>query len=244
MVLSLVTTAYVLLVFRKQLKVVKVNKKDISLFKPKSAIRDRQILHFGLPVALLVVGLMIFKEAIYAHTGITLGNATLTLGASFFLMLIFHQNPRNVFHDLIDWEIIFFFIGLFVVVGALEFTRVIDALANILVSVTGGSIVALTFLMAIGSALLFTFIDNVPYNITMVKAIQVMAESGIYVYPLWWALNLGTSIGGAGSPIAAACNVIAFGQVEKEKLPINFLRYLAISLPLVVINSLIAFGII
>lgn len=77
----------------------------------------------------------------------------------------------------------------------------------------------------------------------MVGAIQAMERSGIAVYPLWWALNLGTSIGGAGSPIAAACNVIVFGQAEKEKIHINFLKYLFLALPLVVINALVAFAI-
>jgi Na+/H+ antiporter NhaD/arsenite permease-like protein len=64
----------------------------------------------------------------------------------------------------------------------------------------------------------------------------------MWVYPLWWALNLGTSIGGAGSPIAAACNVIAFGQAEKEKFHVAFGKYLLIAMPLVVINSLVTFA--
>jgi Na+/H+ antiporter NhaD/arsenite permease-like protein len=78
----------------------------------------------------------------------------------------------------------------------------------------------------------------------MVAAIQAMEKAGIAVYPLWWALNLGTSIGGAGSPIAAACNVIAFGQAEKEGYHVSFSKYLKLGIPLVLINSLITFGII
>lgn len=244
LVLSLVSMAYTLFVFRKDLKKVKVSKNDVALFKPLSAIKNKYILKTGLPVMALVILLMVFKDYIYESTGISIDNATLTIGASFFLMMIYHKKPRNVFRDMVDWEIIFFFIGLFVVVGALEFTHVIDKLAEWLVVMTGGNMISLTLLMTGGSALLSTFIDNVPYNITMVKAIQVMAENGLYVYPLWWALNLGTSIGGAGSPIAAACNVIAFGQAEKDKLHTNFLKYLLMALPLVVINSVVAFLII
>ncbi|MFZ5376758.1 MAG: SLC13 family permease [Patescibacteria group bacterium] len=244
LVLSLVSLIYILAVFRKQLKSVKVSRKNVEFFRPLSALRDKNIMKFGLPVGLGVILLMIFKENIRHWTGITLDNATLTLGAAFFLTMIFHKEPRNVLRDLVDWEIIFFFMGLFVVVGALEFTHVIEALAHGLVQLTGGNITILTLLMTSGSALLSTFIDNVPYNITMVGAIQTMAKQGLFVYPMWWALNLGTSIGGAGSPIAAACNVIVFGQAEKEKLHTNFARFLLYSLPLVVINSLIAFMII
>ena len=76
----------------------------------------------------------------------------------------------------------------------------------------------------------------------MVGAIQAMEASGIAVYPLWWALNLGTSIGGAGSPIAAASNVIAYGQAEKEGIHVSFVKYLILAMPLVIINCLVTFG--
>lgn len=244
LILSVVTLLYVLLVFRKDLNAVTVKKEDVELFNPKAAIKHKDILFIGLPVMILVIILMISKESIFKLTGITLDNATLTIGASFLLMMIFHKKPATVFRNLIDWEILFFFSGLFIVVGALEFTQVIEKLGELLVYITQGNDTALLLLITSGSSFLSTFIDNVPYNITMVGAIQTMAKAGVYVYPLWWGLNLGTSIGGAGSPIAAACNVIALGQAEKEKLHIQFGKYLLFALPLVLINSLIAFGII
>lgn len=244
LVLSVVSTLYVLLAFNKDLNSAKVNPKDVALFDPKKAIQDKYILRVGLPIALVSILVMVFKEKIYTAIGISLDNATVTIAASFLSILIFHKKPRQVFRNLIDWEIIFFFIGLFVVVGALEFTNLISLLAKSLVDITGGNLNMLLGLVTIGSGFISTFIDNVPYNITMVSAIQEMQRSGIWVYPLWWALNLGTSIGGAGSPIAAACNVIAFGQAEKEKIHVNFLKYLMVALPLVLINGLVTFGII
>lgn len=243
LVLSVVSTLYVLLAFHKDFKTAKVNPKDVALFDPKKAIQDKYILRVGLPIALISILVMVFKEKIYEITGISLDNATVTIGASFMSILIFHKKPRQVFRNLIDWEIIFFFIGLFVVVGALEFTHLISALATSLVEMTNGNLNLLLGLVTIGSGFISTFIDNVPYNITMVSAIQEMEKAGLWVYPLWWALNLGTSIGGAGSPIAAACNVIAFGQAEKEKIHVNFLKYLIVALPLVLINTVVAFTI-
>ena len=243
LILSMVTLLYSLFVFRKELAVTKVKKKDVEFFKPVSALKDTVLLIKGLPILFSVILLIIFKEQIHTLTGVTLDNATLTIGGAFLAMMIFHRKPHKVFRDLIDWEIIFFFMGLFIVVGALEFTHVIELLAEQLVHISGGSIPMLTFLITVGSALLSTFIDNVPYNITMVGAIQAMESSGLAVYPLWWALNLGTSIGGAGSPIAAACNVIAFGQAEKEGWKTAFFKYLALALPLVLINSLVAFAV-
>lgn len=243
LLLSVVSLAYTSFVFRKELKAVKINESAVSLFRPVSAIQNKTVLLKGTPILVITILLMVSKEFIFRTFGISLDNATITLSAAFFAMLMFHREPKKVFAELIDWEIIFFFMGLFVVVGALEFTQVIDVLAQLLIKLSGGSVQVLTALIAIGSAFLSTFIDNVPYNITMVGAVQAMEKSGIWVYPLWWALNLGTSIGGAGSPIAAACNVIAFGQAEHEGHHTPFVRYLKLALPLVLINSLVACGV-
>jgi Na+/H+ antiporter NhaD/arsenite permease-like protein len=243
LLLSVVTIAYILLVFRKTLGSIKVEKNAVELFEPKEAIRDKKILWFGTPLLLLTVVLMLFKDYIHNLTGITLDNATITFGASFLAILIFKREPKKIFEKLVDWEIIFFFMGLFVVVGALEFTHLIEILAESLIALTQGNITSLLLFISTGSALISTFIDNVPYNITMVGAIQAMETAGLYVYPLWWGLNLGTSIGGIGSPIAAACNVVAIGQAEKEGIHLKFVKYLALSIPLVIINGLIAFGV-
>lgn len=243
LVLSVSSLVYVLFSFRKELSLAKVNPKDVALFKPASAIRNRTVLYFGLPILIFSILLMIFKEFVAKNFGITLDNATITLGASFLAILIFHQSPKDVFKDLIDWEIIAFFIGLFIIVGALEFTSVIQAMSVYLIELTKGNIGLLLIIISLGIAMLSVFIDNVPLNITMVSAVLSMAKAGINVYPLWWALNLGTSLGGAGSPIAAACNVIAFGQADKENMHVPFKSYLIKGIPLVIINGLITFSI-
>lgn len=243
LVLSVSSLFYVLFSFRKELASSKVNPRDVAMFKPASALKNKTILYFGLPILIFAILLMISKEYIAKNLGITLDNATITLSASFLAILIFHQSPKNVFKDLIDWEIIAFFIGLFIVVGALEFTSVIQVMSIYLIDFTNGNLALLLLIISIGIALLSVFIDNVPLNITMVSAVLSMAKAGINVYPLWWALNLGTSLGGAGSPIAAACNVIAFGQADKENMHVSFRKYLIKGIPLVLVNGLITFAI-
>lgn len=242
--LTPVVLGYTLFIFRKQLAGVSIQFSDVAKFRPEKALKNKLILYKGTPILGLVILLMIFKEQIAHWTGITIDNATVTLGGALVSMLILHREPQKVFKQLIDWEIIFFFMGLFIVVGALEFTEVIQLAAKGLIALVGDNVTLLTLLISTGSGIISTFIDNVPYNITMVAAIQAMEKAGVAVYPLWWALNLGTSIGGTGSPIAAACNVIAFGQAEKEGYKTKFGSYLKMALPLVVINSLITFGLI
>jgi Na+/H+ antiporter NhaD/arsenite permease-like protein len=240
--MSFSSIAYLLLLFRKDLAAVKVSAKDVASFKPASAIKDKKIMAIGLPLLFGSILLMILKETIAKTLGIQIDNASIVLFASFVAMLVFKRNPKEIFEKIVDWEIIFFFMGLFIVIGALEHNGVISALGLYLVEISKGSVPILLFLLTVGSGILSTFIDNVPYNITMVSAVQAMAKAGIAVYPLWWALNLGTSLGGAGSPIGAACNVVAVGIAEKEGKHVKFMKYLMVAFPLVVINALVAFG--
>ena len=242
-ILSITTTVYTLFIFQKPIASAQVSPEDVAQFEPSSAIKDRHILKIGLPILALSIILLITHESLARFTGITLDNATITVTAAFICVLIFKKDIRGIFTNIIDWEIIFFFIGLFIIVGALEHTGVITLLAEYLIKITQGKLSWLLLLTSVGSGAISTFIDNVPYNISMIGAIKVMAESGITVYPLWWALNLGTSIGGAGSPIGAACNVLAFSQAEHEKLPIVFIKYFARAFPLVLINGLITYAI-
>lgn len=244
LVLSVVSLLYTYFVFRKPLKKVEVKQEEVANFNPAAAIKDRKVLYIGIPLLFAAILCMVFKDAIAHLFGIQLDNASIVTFAAFLAVLIFNRDVKEVFKELVDWEILLFFMGLFIVVGSLDQTHVVTALANGLVTLSHGDNIILRFLVTIGSGILSVFIDNVPYNITMVSAIQAMAIKGIYVYPLWWALNLGTSLGGAGSPIGAACNVVALGQAEKEKVHVTFLKYLGVGVPLVLINGLIAFLII
>lgn len=241
-IISVVSIIYLLLIFRKQLAAVVVKTKDVAGFQPASAIKDKRIMAIGLPLLFGSILVMILKEGISSKLGLQVDNASIVLFASFVAMLIFNKSPKEIFEKIVDWEIIFFFMGLFITIGALEHNGVISALGLYLVQLSKGSVPILLFLISVGSGILSTFIDNVPYNITMVSAIQAMAKAGIAVYPLWWALNLGTSLGGAGSPIGAACNVVAVGIAEKEGKHVVFVKYLLYAFPLVVINSLVVFG--
>lgn len=242
-ILSVVTTLYGRFVFAKELNKVRVSPDDIEGFDPRSAVTSLKRLSFSLAVLIGVVVLMSCKDQIARMTGLALDNASIVLAAAFVSMFLFRIELRHAFREFVEWETVFFFAGLFVLIGSLEFTGVIDALGRWLAVVTGGNASVLLFVITVGSAFLSVFIDNVPYNITMIGVVQALAATGIYVYPLWWGLNVGTSIGGAGSLIGAACNVIAFDQAAKECPKVGFMKYLRFGVPLVVLNGCIAYGI-
>jgi Na+/H+ antiporter NhaD/arsenite permease-like protein len=239
--LSVVTTIYGRLVFKRELTEACVSPQDIAGFDPRSAIKSSKKFFFGLAVLIGVVLAMSLKEQIASLTGLAVDNASVVISAAFVSMFLFKVEPRHAFREHVEWETVFFFVGLFILIGSLEFTGVIDFLGRWLGTVTGGNAPLLLFVVTIGSAILSVFIDNVPYNITMIGVVQALAASGVYVYPLWWGLNVGTSIGGAGSMIGAACNVIALDQAAKESYKVGFTKYLRYGVPLVLCNSLVAF---
>ena len=241
LVLSVVAVLYTFLVFRKSIRAVKVKEKEIAGFNPRAAIKDRKRLFIGMPMLFGTILLLMFKDTIVQKTGLSLDNSTIVLTAAFSALLIFKEHPGEALRHFVDWETVFFFMGLFIVVGSLDQTHVVAALGHGLVALSHGSDNILQFLVTVGSGLFSVFIDNIPYNITMIGALQSIAHTGVYVYPLWWALNLGTSIGGVGSPIGAACNVVALGQAHKEGMAIQFGKYLAVGVPFVILSSLIAF---
>jgi Na+/H+ antiporter NhaD/arsenite permease-like protein len=243
LVLSTVSMLYVLALFWKPLKRIKIKKEDIAGFDPKSAIKDKKILFIGIPILFVAIAMMALKDFIAQYTHVSLDDTSIAISAALLCVLTFKVKVEKIYSELIDWEILFFFMGLFVIVGALQHTGVVNSIGDFMVDVTHGDITKLILMIAMGSGMISTFIDNVPYNIAMIAAIQSMAANGIFVYPLWWALNLGTSLGGAGSPIGAACNVVALAHAEREHIRIKFIRYFAYAFPLVIINGLVTSGI-
>lgn len=240
-----VILAYCRLVFAKQFRLAQAQKEKwaaVLHVKPEEVLGKRHEVIAALSILVGTIVFLIAKEHM-GHLGRDIENATIALFGALCAMIYFREEPQQVFQKVVDREILFFFMGLFVMIWSLEHNEIIKALAAQLVEIAQWSVQTLLFLITMGSGVLSTFIDNVPYNITMVSALQEMQKAGIEVYPLRRALNLGTSIGGAGSAIGAACNVICLGQAEKEGYHISFGKYLLYGFGLVIVNSLICYAI-
>lgn len=243
---TLSSSAYLYLIFRKDFK-VKPELQEIENINPKDYLKDKKEILVSVSILILVIILVVLKEFIYEKTWVKFDNWSITLFWAFLAVLILKHNISNVLRQNVDYATLFFFAGLFIVVWALEENWVIIMLADEIVNITWWSHSLLLFMITVGSALLSVFIDNVPYNIAMVSTLDQFLKSWIIAWSAWtalaWGLNSCTSIGWAWSPIWAACNVIALWQAEKNWIIIKFLKYLMIWVPLVLINSLIAFSI-
>ncbi|MBP5446906.1 MAG: anion permease, partial [Treponema sp.] len=138
----------------------------------------------------------------------------------------------------LDWETIFFLIGIFVVVGALSESGLLLDFANFLSRITGGSKLGAFVLILIVSIILSGFIDNVPYIIVMLPVAASLSKSVGSAPELYmFALLVGSCLGGNLTPYGASANVVAMGIVKKEGQPMNFASWLKLGLPFTLLTT-------
>jgi Na+/H+ antiporter NhaD/arsenite permease-like protein len=228
----LLSILYFYLIFRKSLK---QSTEPATMMKacplPRSAITNQRTFKLASGVFLLAVVLLIT----HAQTGLSVAiigviAAVLSLGIS-------GKNAVKIITH-IDWRTLLFFLGLFICVGGLEVTGVLEKVAKLIGDMSSGNLsIAMAFILWL-SAFLSAFIDNIPFAATMVPIIRdLSAQGGMSLPVLAWALSLGTDIGGNATPIGASANVVGTSVSEKEGYPISwgrFLKYAALPMILVV----------
>jgi Na+/H+ antiporter NhaD/arsenite permease-like protein len=148
-----------------------------------------------------------------------------------------HPGVAAAPHDLVDdveWETLLFFMGLFILVGALVHVGALEALAERVATVTGGNVAATLVIVLVASAVISAFVDNIPY----VTAMTPVVASLIAVNPalgedgaLWWALALGADLGGNATLVGASANVVVVGIAARNGLHISFRGWLRYGLP-------------
>ena len=137
----------------------------------------------------------------------------------------------------VEWHTLAFFIGLFIMVGALVKTGVIEDLAAWVIDVTGGDLFAATMLILVVSAVLSAIVDNIPYVATMAPLVaQLAATIPGDTTVLWWALALGADLGGNATSIGASANVVALGVAERAGFKIRFVEFLRYGVPVTLVT--------
>lgn len=188
--------------------------------------------------SLVVLGLTILGFLL--HQSLHLESATIALLGASILLLISGESPEEILLT-VEWPTIFFFGGLFILVGSLQVNGVLSFIAQHLISLTGSNVPLLGTLVLWVSALASAFIDNIPFVATM---IPLLGEAGslanIPMDSIWWSLALGACLGGNGTLIGASANVIVAGIAERHGSPIRFLDFFKIGFPLMLLSILIS----
>ena len=212
------TVIYFFLVFHKQLR--SDGTVDTSAFPdPKTAIRDKK----SFTISCIIFALAVVLLVTHAQTGLTV--ATIGLGIAI-LTLVTSGKEAVELMKKVDYKTLLFFVGLFVVVGGLDQTGVLEVIAVLIAKVSGGNIKLMIAIIIWGSAIASAFVDNIPFAATMIPVIKSLAVAqGVDLSTLAWALSMGTDIGGSATPIGASANVVGTAVAAKHGHPIGWGKY-------------------
>ena len=218
-IIFLCITSLMLFIYRKQMVALPEKMAEIANLDNSSTITDKNLMIRSLIVLFLVILGFVTHDITHIQTCV----CAMT-GAS---ILLLFEKPTKILES-VEWNTIFFFIGLFIIIGALEASGGIALMAKWLLSITHGSESALAMVILWGSGILSGIIDNIPYTATMAPMISsIQNQMGAdYAFPLWWCLALGACLGGNMTIIGAAANVIVTEAAAAKGYKIELLKYL------------------
>ena len=233
LVIMCVVLTVLAFVFRKKLHASQDKMDEVAKIDNSHAITDKALMiRSTLILALVILGFM-SHDVTHIETCVVA-----MLGAS--ILLIF-EKPNEILQD-VEWNTIFFFIGLFIIIGGLEASGGIKLMAEWILKVTQGSQAATSMIILWASGVISGIIDNIPYTATMAPMLVEIEKTmgATYAYPLWWALSLGACLGGNMTIIGAAANVIVSENAAKSGHPISFMRFLKYGVGVVAISLTIS----
>jgi len=222
------------LFYRPKLQIEERNRTLVRDLDARASIRDWRELRRTVPV--LIGTVLLF----FGHQALHIEPATVALSGAAIGLLVTTVSLEDALSK-IEWPTLFFFVALFVMVGALEETGAIGDVAEGVKDLTGGDraaeLLGIVWIGGFGSAV----VDNIPFTTAMIPVVsELQGPSGDDAY--WWALSLGACFGGNATLIAAAANVAAAGLTERAGQPIGFMSFLRIGVPVTLVSLIIASG--
>ena len=209
---------------------------DIMALEEREAIKDRRLLIIcGIVLAAVFAGFI-------GHAALHIEPSVVALLGAGLLVLLSRSKPRD-FMPSVEWETLLFFIGLFIMIGALVKTGVIGALAEAAARATGGDALVATMLILFVSAILSGIIDNIPYVAAMSPIVLQLTEGiadPVQADALWWSLAIGADFGGNLTAIGASANVVILGIAKRSGYPITFWEFTKTGAIVTVVTILLA----
>ena len=229
-------TGVIYLMFRRRLMVAPERVVELERLDPAQDIRESRYLKRSLAV---LAGTIV---AFFLHGALHLEPAVVALGGATVLLLVAADDVEEAL-ERVEWSTLFFFMGLFVMVGGLEERGIVAEVAELLGDATEGSRTGEGMAVMWGAATGSALVDNIPFTAAMIPVVdELTAENESFDDSLWWALALGACFGGNATLIAAAANVAAAGVLERGGQPVSFGAFLRVGLPVTLLSLVVATG--
>lgn len=220
LIILLISIGILMFMFKKKLKTTDDKREKIKNIDNTKTITDYPLMYRSVITLGLVIAGFLLHDVIHLQPCVVA-----MAGASF--LMIFEKPHKKILHS-VEWNTIFFFIGLFIIIGGLEASGGIALMAKWLLEVTKGSQGATAMIILWASGIFSGLIDNIPYTATIAPMlVQVQHVMGVeYTHPLWWCLSLGACLGGNMTIIGAAANVIVIETAANSGHHISFTRFM------------------
>ncbi|WP_335869235.1 ArsB/NhaD family transporter [Bacillus sp. 2205SS5-2] len=235
-VILLLTISFLSFLYRNNLYVSPQDQLKLKGLNAKSYIKKENGLIVSLSVLVMVlVGFGLHPILHLDVTTVSLAGAVLLLG-----LLEKKFKPEEVLEE-IEWGTLFFFIGLFLLVGGLEESGFIDEIAREILRLTEGDMKKTAFVILWGTGILSGVIDNIPFVAAMIPVIEEFQEFGmVNMDPLWWSLALGACLGGNATLLGSSSNLVIVGLAAKENVWLQFKEYLIVGVPVTLLSLVIS----
>lgn len=220
------------LIYKKEINNV-TNEVAITSLDENKAIQDKPLLYKSIVVLFLILLGFIF------HSRLNIESSIVALSGACIMLVIGKQDAGEIINS-VEWSTIIFFIGLFIVVGGISESGVIKNLASYLIELTNGNTTYTMCIILWVSAIISSFLDNIPFVATLIPLILTMQAQGMNVMPLWWATSLGACLGGNGTLIGASANVVLANIGEKHGYDISFKKYFRLGFPVMLLTIFIS----
>lgn len=225
---------YFFIVYRKELSKTNGEIDITAMPDPKEAIKSKK----GFVISIIIFLCAVVMLVTHSSTGLSVAFIGVTVAL---LTIMFNIKDLKEIMSKVDYKILLFFTGLFIVVGGLEQTGILVMIANFIEKVSGGDIKIMIAIIIWVSAFASAFVDNIPFAATMVPIIRSLsASAGVPIDVLAWTLSMGTDIGGAATPIGASANVVGTSVSAKNGHPISWGKYCITAAPATIIVVLIS----
>jgi len=219
--------------YKDKIGTSKEKMESIMRLDENESISDPVLLKKSLFVlALVIVGF-------FLHGWLHMEGATIAIFGAALLLLLDKKNPEKVLEG-VEWVTIFFFIGLFIIIGGLEHVGAINWAAEKLIAATGGDLKVTALAILWGGAFFSAFVDNIPFVATMIPLVHNMGSVFQNLDPIWWSLALGACLGGNGTLVGASANLVVAGMAEKSGYKINFIEFMKVGMVIMVFTVAIS----
>ncbi|MDP8298747.1 MAG: ArsB/NhaD family transporter [Candidatus Tantalella remota] len=219
-------------IFGKKFNVPEEVRMRVKEAIPHLAIVDKKMMIRSLSIFALIFLGFLLHDMMHVEAGV------IALGGSMLMLLVCRSESEDAFMS-VEWGVVFFFIGMFIMIGALEANGVMAWIGYHIIHLAGKNLFLVCIVVLWGSAIFSSLLDNIPFVITMVPIVRQFViyfsqASGIVdpvaiqieiAQPLWWSLALGACLGGNGTLIGASANIVMARISEKNNYPITFMRF-------------------